>query len=162
MEKTSGKTTNSAGKRVAEWRAAWGGRNDDLKTNPGYFITSSDGVKFGTSATGIALLAGLMTIEEQKRGAINHPVHFAIPESRQSFWSFPAQRTDGQIDDENAIPQGTIFRLPANLDLDEIEMDPYARMIARAVQRYGMVLRDTAGAVVFYAENPGGRYATDP
>ena len=25
-----------------------------------------------------------------------------------------------------------------------------------------MVLRDTAGAVVFYAENPGGRYATDP
>src|ERR1700730_5892638 len=136
MEKTSGKTTNSAGKRVAEWCAAWGGKNDDLKTNPGYFITSSDGVQCESSDTGIGLLTALMRMEEQNRSAINHRVHFAIPESRQSFWSFPAQRTDGQIDDENAIPQGTIFRLPANLDLDEIEMDPYARMIARAVQRY--------------------------
>lgn len=43
-----------------------------------------------------------------------------------------------------------------------MDMDPYARMVARAVQTYGMVLRDKAGAVVLYAENPANRYAEDP
>lgn len=33
--------------------------------------------------------------------------------------------------------------------------------IARAVQKYGMVLRDRSGSVWFYAENPAGRYTVD-
>jgi hypothetical protein len=69
-------------------------------------------------------------------------------------WVPPAQRTDGEENDANAIPQGATFRLPESVNLDQIDMDPYARMVARAVQRYGMVVRDTAGAVVLYAENP--------
>jgi hypothetical protein len=103
-----------------------------------------------------------MTIEEQKAGVINHAVHFALPETRAGVWAFPAQRCDGQINTVDAIPEGATFRLPANLDLNAISMDPYARMIARAVQKYGMVLRDRSGSVCFYAENPAGRYTVDP
>jgi hypothetical protein len=154
LEKTGRKVKNSAGQTVPEWQAAWGGQIRDLKSNPGYFPTTPEGYKFGTAATGLALLGGLMTIEEQQKGRIEHALHFAIPKSRSSVWTHPAQRTDGNNPDENAIPQGVTFRLPADLDLDALDMDPYARMVAKAVQKYGMVLRDTAGSVTFYAEKP--------
>ena len=54
----------------------------------------------------------------------------------------------------NAIPAGTRFRLDPTLDLDELNMSPMVRMMARAVQRYGMVVRDGGGAVAFYGEDP--------
>lgn len=163
VHKTGQKIRDSAGRLVDEWSAAWGGRIDSLSTNPGYFVTTAEGYKFGTAATGLTLLAGLITIEDQRRGAIEHPLHFSVPETRErSVWAFPAQRSDGQIRDENAIPEGTTFRLPPDLDLDALEMDPYARLLARAVQKYGMVLRDVSGSVSFYAENPLNRYTPHP
>jgi hypothetical protein len=137
-----------------QWRAAWGGRIDRLSQNPGYFPPTLQGYKFGVTATSLPLLAGLMTIAEQRLGEINHVIHVALPETRRGAWVYPAQRTDGTRDDPLAIPQGTLFRLPADLDLGRFGMHPYALMIARAVQRHGMVVRDTAGVVAFYAENP--------
>ncbi|MGY3443688.1 MULTISPECIES: hypothetical protein [unclassified Bradyrhizobium] len=154
MEPSGRKTTNSAGESVDEWRASWGGRIDNLATSPGYFPTTGDGYKFGATATGLALLAGLITVAEQRRGEINHALHIALPQTRRSVWVDPAQRTDGEDDDPDAIPEGTTFRIPSSVDLDDLDMDPYAAMLARAAQRYGIVVRDTAGAVVFYAENP--------
>src|SRR5439155_21465737 len=73
-------------------------------------------------------------------------------------WAYPANRTDGQTSASNAIPEGTIFRLPASLNLDAMTMDPYARMLAKAVQKHGMVVWDRAGAVSFRAENPANQY----
>ncbi|PAY06777.1 hypothetical protein CK489_28420 [Bradyrhizobium sp. UFLA03-84] len=162
MERTGRKTANSSGGSVDEWRASWGGRIDDLAASPGYFRTTSEGYKFGATATGLALLGGLITIAEQRRGEINHAIHIAVPQARRSIWSYPAQRTDGEDNDPEAIPEGTTFRIPSAVNLDEIDMDPYAAMLARAAQRYGMVVRDTAGAVVFYAENPLSSGRTDP
>jgi hypothetical protein len=159
MQKTGLRATDSAGRAVDEWGAKWGGRMDDIAHNPGYWKTvQPQGHKFGTTASGIPFLAGILTVEELRRGEINHVVGFAIPQSARKSWSHPAQRSDGTSDDPDAIPQGTIFRLPADLNLDVIEMDPFARMIARAVQRHGMILWDTSGVVGFRAENPGDRY----
>lgn len=154
MEKSGRKAVNSSGRSVDEWRAAWGGKIDNLAVNPGYFPTTAEGYKFGTAATGLALLAGLITIAEQRQGVINHAIHIALPRTRRLVWAYPAQRTDGEEADPKAIPQGATFRLPDSVNVDELDMDPYARMVARAAQRYGMVVRDTAGAVVLYAENP--------
>jgi hypothetical protein len=154
LTKTGRSVRNSAGANCDEWAAAWGGHISDLSANPGYFETPPDGVTYGTTATGLAMLAGLMTIEEQERGIIDHALHFALPETRKAHWSWPAQRSDGRVAGADAVLQGTIFRLPADLDLEAFGMEPYARMIARAVQRHGMAVRDTAGTVTFYAENP--------
>lgn len=154
MEKSGRKAVNSSGRSVDEWRAAWGGKIDNLAVNPGYFPTTAEGYKFGTTATGLALLAGLITIAEQRQGVINHAIHIALPQTRRSVWAYPAQRTDGEEADPEAIPQGATFRLPDSINVDQLDMDPYARMVARAAQKYGMVVRDTAGAVVLYAENP--------
>jgi hypothetical protein len=46
-------------------------------------------------------------------------------------WSYPAQRTDGETYGADAIHEGAIFRLPARLNLDEMYMDPFARMIGK-------------------------------
>jgi len=162
MEPTGAKTTNSVGQSVPQWRAGWGGQIAELGANPGYFHTTAQDLKYGTAATGLALLGGLMTIAEQKRGVIEHALHIALPKTRSAIWALPARRTDGTVTDPTAIPEGTTFRIPASLNLNAIDMDPYARMLARAAQTYGLVVRDTAGAVAFYAENPSGMPGPDP
>jgi hypothetical protein len=161
-ELTDSEVTDSAGRSVREWRAKWGGRIDDLRDNPGFFPTKPNGYKFGTAATGLPFLAGTMTIEEQRSGQIDHPLHIAVVRARAGAWSLPAQRSDGVDQRDDAIPEGITFRLPAGLNLDELGLDPYGLMIAKAVQKYGMVVRDQAGAVVLVAENPNGRYAIHP
>jgi hypothetical protein len=52
------------------------------------------------------------------------------------------------------MPEGSRLRLPARLDIDRLSLSPLGRMIARAAQRYGIILRDRAGAVAFYGEDP--------
>ena len=164
MRKTGARIKNSAGKTVDEWGARWGGKLDDVSKAWGTFPTeggdwkSATGQTYGTTATSIAFLSGVITIEEQQRGVINHVIGIALPETLAGRWSFPAQRSDGLTNADNAIPEGTIFRLPANLNLDAMDMDPYARMIAKAVQKYGMVVWDRAGTVSFRAENPANKY----
>jgi hypothetical protein len=155
---TGAMTTDSAGNVVPQWEAGWGGYISNLATNSGSFNGG-----WGTAASGLPLLAGLMTIAEQQAGVINHSIHISIPQALANVFVGAAQRTDGASSDPNAIPEGATFRLPADLNLDSIVMDPYTRMIATAVQKYGMVVSDTNGSGVdFYAENPDGRYAVDP
>ena len=161
-EKTGRRILDSSGRSVDEWRAAWGGRIDDLRSSPGYFETTPQGYKFGTAATGLALFGGLITIADQRRGAIDHVLHLGVPDTRRGAWAFPAQRSDGRGVDADAIPEGATFRLPSNLDLEAIPMDPYARMLAHAAQTHGVVVRDTSGAVAFYAENPLASDEDDP
>ncbi len=165
MQKTGAKVTNSAGQSVDEWGARWGGMMSNMSTNPGYFLTeggdwnTTTGAKYGTTATSLAFLAGIITIEEQQKGVINHVIGVALPEVlAYPKWSYPANRTDGTTSSTNAIPEGTRFRFPASLNLDAITMDPYARMIAKAVQKYGMVVWDKAGTVSFRGENPASNY----
>jgi hypothetical protein len=158
MKKTGSRVRDSRGHEVDEWGAKWGGRMDNLASNPGYWVTTPEGYKFGTTASGIPFLAGLMTIDELKRGTIDHIVGFALPETLAERWSYPAQRTDGNSHGADAIPEGTIFRLPAALNLDAMDMDPFALMVAKAVQKHGMILWDISGVVGFRAENPANRY----
>jgi hypothetical protein len=158
MKKTGARVTDSKGHEVDEWGARWGGRMDNIATNPGYWVTTPEGYKFGTTASGIPFLAGLITIDELQRGAIDHIVGFALPETLGERWSYPAQRTDGNTYGADAIPEGAIFRLPASLNLDAMDLDPFARMIAKAVQKHGMILWDVSGVVGFGAQNPANRY----
>lgn len=176
MEKTGEQVTNSIGTIVDEWGARWGGRIDDIATNPGTFPTeggewyTTTGAKFGVTASSVSLLAGVMTIEEQERGEINHVVGIALIRTRAGVWSYPAHRRDrptagNTTTNPNALPSGAILRLPpaTQLNLDTLPMDPYARMIARAVQKYGMVVWDTTSDnVSFRGEFHGDRYSENP
>lgn len=174
-QSTGANITLAGGELVPQWQAAWGGYmgpsnmggQDTLATNDGhynyhYWSTDKSGANMGVTATSIPFLAGIMTIAEQRAGVINHALGFACPLTAPTF-VYPAQRSDGSTAVANGgIPEGTMFTFPATLDLTTFGMGSYAMMIAKAVQKYGMVLWDTAGNVTFRAENPGNRYAIDP
>ena len=144
-----------AGLKADGWHARWGGRMTGVSKNPGYFTAPNPG--WGATATSLPLLGGLMRTTELQSGRIDHALAFAIPHTKLwKSWSWPAQRSDGDADSADAIPEGARFRLPANLDIDALKLPPVTAAIAKAVQRYGMVLRDKSGAVSFYAEAPTG------
>ena len=49
---------------------------------------------------------------------------------------------------------GARFRLPATLDVSKLGLPPAGAIIARAVQQYGLVVRDSAAAVTLVAQDP--------
>jgi hypothetical protein len=133
------------------WHADFGGRMHGVSANPGHY---TDPPGWGATATSIPLLGGLIRLHELQAGRIDHGLAFAMPEHKRGVFSWPAQRTDGKSWRLTAIPAGTRFRIDPKLDMSAIPMAPIVRMMAEAVQRYGMVLRDGAGSVTFYAEDP--------
>lgn len=131
------------------WHARWGGRMDDVSRNPGYFAAP-----YGATATGLALLGGLIRADEMAAGVIPHALAVGIPDVKQGEFVWPAQRGDGTSWSPEAIPEGTRFRLNPHLDLGTLGLTPAARAIAQALQDYGLIVRDRAGAVVLYGEDP--------
>lgn len=130
------------------WLVRWGGRIDGVSRSPGVLPAP-----FGATATGYPVAAGLIYPEELTAGRIDHALALTIPETKAGRWALPATRTDGQIADQSAVREGTRFRLPADLDVDALGLSAPATAIARAAQRYGMVVRDKGGAVTLYAED---------
>ncbi|HXS47680.1 MAG TPA: hypothetical protein VN756_09485 [Solirubrobacterales bacterium] len=143
------------------WHAEYGGRIVHASRSPGYYVTARDETGavveqswWGATATGLPLVAGLVTMEEARCGAIDHALALALPNVRQGYIAWPAQRGDGKDPSPTAIPEGARLRLDPRLDLSELDMPPFTRMLARAAQRYGLIVRDGAGSVALYGEDP--------
>jgi hypothetical protein len=137
--------------RIRGWHAAWGARIRHASASEGVnrFPT-------GATASGLPLVGGLIRLDEWRRGRIDHALAFAIPDIQRGKFVWPATRTDGRYDGFNAIPMGTRLRIDPAVDVERLQMSPAGKAIARAAQRYGMVLRDHAdGALTFYGEDPG-------
>jgi hypothetical protein len=133
------------------WHAAWGGAMNDVSRNAGRF---SDPDHWGATATSLPLLGGMIRIAELEDGRIPHALALSLPNTLARLHTWPAQRTDGADRRSTAIPQGARLRIDPALDLGTLPLTPVGRMIAEAAQRYGIVVRDTGGAVSFYAEDP--------
>jgi hypothetical protein len=107
-----------------------------------------------TRASGFALLAGLIFPQELARGAIRHALVFSYPYTKSNASVSPATEATGATSDPLALPMGTLLRLNPALDLRTLPLTPYERIIARALQVYGMYLGDTGGGLSIYAANP--------
>jgi hypothetical protein len=140
------------------WHALWGGRMTGVSASPGWFEENN----WGSTATGLPLLGGLITLDDLRRGRINHALAIGVTRARSHVWSWPARRTDGATDNRSAIPEGTRFRLDPTLNLDRIAMPRATRMIAEASQRYGIVVRDKTGSSVTFEAEDATRFGTDP
>jgi hypothetical protein len=143
------------------WHASWGGKLRNASQSPGYYRTVRDSNGrvverpwWGAPAAKFALVAGVMTIDELRRGSIDHALTFAIAQPRRGVYSLPAQATDGPYDNPDAIPEGAHFRLDPKLDLDKLHLSRTARIIATALQRYGMILENTSRGFVLRAQDP--------
>jgi hypothetical protein len=111
---------------------------------------------YGATASGLPAVGGLVTARDLRKGRIDHVLALAVPEVRRETLTLPATRTDGSSSDPSAPLEGARFRLDPKLDIDSLSLHPLARMLAKAAQRYGIVVRDQAGAVTFFGEDPRG------
>lgn len=136
-------------KEGGHWTACWGGEIADAYTSEGIFPAP-----FGAGASGLSLLGGQIHLEDLEHGAIDHALEVLMPETARSEFVWPADRTDGETSSSTAIPEGTRFRLKASLNLASLHLNAAALEIATAIQRYGMIVADTAGAVALSAQDP--------
>jgi hypothetical protein len=138
------------------WSACWGGRLNSA---------SSSGVfpgTYGMSASGISYAATTVTESDIASGSINHAIAMQVPEC--TTFVFPAVRNDCLGNGEPS--EGTWFRLPSSLAMPA-EMSPFAQMVFKALQTYGAVVTDRAGAVMVQAETvqdwaTAGKAGADP
>jgi hypothetical protein len=136
--------------RIRGWHAAWGARIASASRSPGI-----NPFPAGATASGLPLLGGLIRLVDWRSGRIDHALAMAIPDIQRGRFVWPATRTDGRYGGPNAIPMGTRLRLDPAADVDSLPMAPAGKAIARAAQRYGIVVRDHADrALVFYGEDP--------
>jgi hypothetical protein len=131
------------------WHAGWGAKIDKVSTFDGV-----NPAPFGATASGLALAGGLITLDDMRRGSIDHVLALGVPRTRLGVFVAPANRTDGKFSGPYAIPEGTRYRLDPSLDVDSLGLSPIATIIARAAQRYGMVVRDGSEVVTFYGQDP--------
>jgi hypothetical protein len=137
-----------AARKADGWHARWGGKMTGVSRNAGYFPAP-----VGATGSGLPLLGGLIRIDELKAGAIPHALALALPRARAGTFSWPAQRTDG-ASPAPALPEGTRLRLDPTVDVAALGLPDVGRQMALAAQRYGIVVRDIAGAVTFFGEDP--------
>jgi hypothetical protein len=110
-------------------------------------------VKHSANAAGIPLLAGIVRPEEIEAGRIDHPLVFSSPDVGLGHVC-PANQSDGRNADSRALQEGTLLQLDPSLDVDALPIPGWQKTIARAMQRYGMYLRDGGGSLSITGENP--------
>jgi hypothetical protein len=150
-----------ANKRQDGWHARWGGAMQHVSKNPGYYgsspwpgLRAGQGWNWGATASSLPLAAGLITGAELRGSPINHALAIAIPAPCAGTFAWPAQRTDGTARTSSCIPEGARLRLDPKVDVASLGLTPVAARIARAAQKYGLIVRDQTGNnVSFFAED---------
>lgn len=101
-------------------------------------------------ASGVPLLAGLIMLDELLSGHIAHKLVFACQVPALQKHVAPACWTDGWH--PTGLPEGCTLQLSPDLDLDQFNLTPNARVVARALQEYGAILADYADSVTLGGE----------
>lgn len=124
------------------WEACWGGRLDTASTQQGYFSGH-----YGATATGLVMGGGVISLDDVRRGTINHVMQLSVLDAAKGDFSWPAQRTDGTLTSGTVLTEGRRFRLDPKVDVSALGLTPIGQMVARAAQRYGFVISDKGSAV---------------
>ena len=99
-------------------------------------------------------LAGAIRDEEIVAGAINHPLMCCLATPKRNYHVYPpAARTDGKDTSTYAVPEGARIQLNPDLDLDSLGLTRTQKIIAKAMQDYGIVVKESGGDWGLYAEH---------
>jgi hypothetical protein len=131
------------------YSACWGGEIDDVSRNPGIFPTG-----YGATASGLPLAGFVVRISELQDHQINHTLGLEVVRARRGIFSWPANRTDGYDSNPTDPVEGERFRLNPKLNLTKLHLNPVALTLARAMQRYGLIVTDQSGSVAIQSEDP--------
>jgi hypothetical protein len=128
----------------ARWRAGsgaiWNLRSNRLRP-AGW--TSGD-------AAGLPILPGLARLYEVRRGRIDHALRVTAPETRRAY-IYPARHFASSSDDPSLPAMGQRLRLKRSFDISGFPRQ--ARVVLRALKRYGMLVADN-GAPWFISGAP--------
>jgi hypothetical protein len=108
-------------------------------------------------AAGVPAIAGLILFDEVAAGEIRHKLACAIRYPAFQEFVFPATWTDGPV--PGGIPEGAVLQLDPALDLSRFDLLPGERVVARAAQRFGIVIVDYADGSTLYGEGLWGNPA---
>ena len=108
-------------------------------------------------AAGLPILPGLARYDEVARGAIRHALRFTVPRTRRSF-VYPARHFASSLTDPDLPAMGQRVRLRRGVR--ERGFGPQARVVVRALKRYGMLLADN-GSPWFVSGAPHPRWDDD-
>lgn len=138
------------------WQACWGGRMSEVIKSNGIYRRP-----FGTTATCLPMIGGQITVDELAAGEIKHAIGIALVRAKKGEFSWPAQKDDGENCDHtnncieaDLIQEGQRFRLDPAINVDELDMHPIGKTIAKAAQQYGFVVWDKGGTTGLRAQNP--------
>lgn len=135
-----------------KWSASWA--NDISIDGDGiYGGVFSSQLDSSCRGSGFALLAGLIFPEELEKGRIEHALIFSFAYTRKGIMAKPATETDGVYNDSFTIPEGARIQLDPDLDLNILNLKPWEKTIAKAMQEYGMICADNGGGVEIEAVN---------
>jgi serine/threonine-protein kinase len=104
-------------------------------------------------AAGLPITPLLFTADELQAGAIDHAIRFILPNARiqAGVYVHPATHA-GAPSGQGMPPYGARLRLRSNYPLSSLP-DEGARVIARALQRYGMILSDGGNIALTAADD---------
>jgi hypothetical protein len=102
-------------------------------------------------AAGLPILPGLVRYDEVKAGAIRHAIRFTA-ELTQDEHLWPA-RHDAGSNEPSYPPMGARFRLRSEYDISGY--GARARVVLRAMQRYGLILADNGSNWYFQGTRDG-------
>lgn len=105
-------------------------------------------------AAGLPILPLLVRYDEVRRGSVDHAIRVTARVTRRSY-VFPARHQAGSTDAPSAPRMGERLRLRASVDVSSLP--PQARVIAVAMQRYGLVVADN-GSDWFFQGAPDRRW----
>jgi hypothetical protein len=108
-------------------------------------------------AAGLPILPGLARYAEVKRGHIDHALRFTAEQTRRAF-VFPARHFASDLTDANLPAMGQRLRLKGGYDVSRFPRQ--ARIVLKALKRYGMILADN-GSSWYVSGAPDPRWSND-
>jgi hypothetical protein len=138
-----------------KWTGAGGARVDYRDGDGG------TGPVEGAVAAHTSLLAGLIRPDEIRRGHIDHALQMTLPGIGTGAPRCPADYSVDTVTDADAPPEGIVYQLDPAFDVESSGLSRIAKIVARALQRYGAVVVDNGGQIAFRAENFVGK-SSDP
>ena len=108
-------------------------------------------------AAGLPILPGLARYGEVAKGSIDHAIRFTARRTRNAYVA-PARHFASSDDDPALPPMGLRVRLKRTASLSRLR--PQARIVAKALQRYGALLADN-GSPWFFSGAPDSRWDND-
>ena len=108
-------------------------------------------------AAGLPIFPGLARWDEVARGQIDHALRFTAPETRRAY-VYPARHYASDSSDPSLPPMGLRVRLKASVNIASFPKQ--ARVVLRALQRYGMILADN-GSPWYVSGAPNKHWSND-